>query len=77
MTKKSNVLDKGKPNILNSAAKKLQNNDSSNNNNNNNNSNAGADINDSGMTKNSRHYEREVTPPPQPAPVVPEVTVSY
>lgn len=76
VTKKSNVLDKGKPNILNSAAKKLQNhsNESSNNNNN----NSGADINDSASHKTSHHYEREPSPPAPapPAPVVPEVTVS-
>lgn len=72
VTKKSNVLNKSKPNALNSAAKKLQNHDSSNNNNND------ADINDSASNKTS-HYERDPSPPPAvaPAPVVPEVTVSF
>jgi hypothetical protein len=72
VTKKSNVLDKGKPNILNSAAKKLQNHE-----NNNNNKDSGADNNDSGSHKTS-HYERDPSPPAPapPAPVVPEVTVS-
>lgn len=81
VTKKSNALDKPKPNILNSAAKKLQNhaNESVNNNSNNkNNSNndGGADINDSAPHK-TNYKERDVSPPPMPAPAtaVPEVTV--
>jgi hypothetical protein len=68
VTKKSNVLDKGKPNILNSAAKKLQNhsNDQSNNN--------STDISDSAPIKQEREPSPVLAPPP--APVVPEVTVS-
>lgn len=79
VTKKSNVLDKGKPNSLNSAAKKLnQNHSNESSNNNNNNNNAGSDINDSGTHKTSHHYERDPSPPaPAPAPVVPEVTVRF
>lgn len=73
VTKKSNALDKPKPNILNSAAKKLQNSDQSNNNNNDSN-NSNADINDSGSMKQSVRQERAPSPPP-PAPIVPEVTV--
>lgn len=63
VTKKSNVLDKPKPNILNST-KKSSNHDQSNNNNN------STDINDS-ATK----YE-SFSPPAPVAPAVPEVTVS-
>ena len=82
VTKKSNVLDKGKPNILNSAAKKLgsnqnqnHSNDSSNNNNNNNN-NSGVDNNDSTPQKTTS-YERDPSPAPVvAAPIVPEVTVN-
>ena len=68
VTKKSNVLDKPKPNILNSK-KAATNHDASNNNNNNNNSST--DNNDSGPVKHEQYS--------QPAPVVaavPEVTVS-
>jgi hypothetical protein len=77
VTKKSNALDKPKPNILNSAAKKLHSssNDQSNNNNNNNNSNSSnnnADSNDSGPVKHS--YDRAPSPI-APPPAVPEVTV--
>lgn len=69
VTKKSNVLDKPKPNILNSAAKKLHSSETNNNNNN----SAGADIND---TPSHRTSYRERDPsPPAPAPAVPEVTV--
>lgn len=71
VTKKSNVLDKGKPNILNSAAKKLNSNNNHDQSNNNNN-NATSDTNDSGPT--TIKYEREPSPLPAPVPAVPEVT---
>jgi len=79
VTKKSNVLDKGKPNILNAATKKLQhsnnNHDQSNNNTTNNNA---TDSNDSGSHTTSKYekQEREPSPIPPPAPAVPEVTVN-
>lgn len=79
VTKKSNVLDKGKPNILNAATKKLQhsnnNHDQSNNNTTNNNA---TDSNDSGTHTTSKYekQEREPSPIPPPAPAVPEVTVN-
>jgi hypothetical protein len=63
VTKKSNVLDKPKPNILN--AKKQSNHDASNNNNSN-----SVDNNDSGVSK------YDTAPTPVAAPAVPEVTVS-
>lgn len=63
VTKKSNVLDKPKPNILN-AKKTSANHDASNNN------NSSTDINDSGPTR------REASPVPV-APAVPEVTVRH
>lgn len=63
VTKKSNVLDKPKPNVLNST-KKSTNHDQSNNNN-------SMDINDSGSTR----YEH-MSPPAPIAQAVPEVTVS-
>lgn len=72
VTKKSNVLDKPKPNILNSAAKKLHNSETNNNNNNN---NAGADINDTPSHRTS-YRERDPSPPAPVAPAAPEVTVS-
>ena len=71
VTKKSNVLDKGKPNILNSAAKKLQH---SNNNHDQSNNNA-TDSNDSGTHTTSKYQEREPSPIPPPEPAVPPVTV--
>lgn len=79
VTKKSNVLDKGKPNILNSAAKKLQ--QHSNNNhdqsNNNTSSNNATDSNDSGTHTSSKYDKQEREPSPiPPPPAVPEVTVS-
>ncbi|KAG5677351.1 hypothetical protein PVAND_007115 [Polypedilum vanderplanki] len=74
VTKKSNVLDKGKPNILNSAAKKLQNHSSDQSNNNNNsskNNNNNTDISDSAPIKQERAPSPIISAPP---PVVPEVT---
>lgn len=64
VTKKSNVLDKPKPNILNS--KKTTNHDQSNNN------NSSMDINDSASTRD----RQEATSYSAPAPAVAEVTVS-
>ena len=67
VTKKSNVLDKPKANILNSGTKNTPNNNTTNNNNNNNNNNnSSADSNDSG----SRPQQQAHMLP------VPEVTVS-
>jgi hypothetical protein len=63
VTKKSNVLDKPKPNALN-AKKTTTNHDQSNNN------NSSMDINDSGSTRNEAAYTQSS------APAVPEVTVS-
>lgn len=64
VTKKSNALDKPKPNILNSKkSATTTNNDQSNNNN-------SVDNNDSGS-----RYESQAQSAP-PAPAVPEVTVS-
>lgn len=65
VTKKSNVLDKPKANILNSGTKNTPNNNNNTNNNNNNN-NSSADSNDSG----SRPQQQAHMLP------VPEVTVS-
>jgi hypothetical protein len=70
VTKKSNALDKPKPNILNKSAAKLDNknqNGSSNNNINNNND-------DDTSEHDSKH--KFVEPAPV-APAVPEVTVSF
>jgi hypothetical protein len=72
VTKKSNVLDKGKPNALNSAAKKL-NNHSYDQTNNNSNSNNNTDISDSSVQIKQERAPSPVAAPP-PAP---EVTVSF
>jgi len=72
VTKKSNVLDKPKPNILNVGSKKTPNdqNDTSNNNNNNNNNNSSTDNNDSAPPRQGLRHDPIVAPSP------PEVTVS-
>lgn len=68
VTKKSNALDKPKPNVLNATAKKLEKNhnfESSNGSNNNNNNKYEDDPS-----------ENDGKTAPPPAPAVPEVTVS-